>query len=179
MTNDVSLWEQFQDKVRYFNREFLNPLTLSFAGRQYSPYAIVQHTGRKSGRTYTTPVVARRYAEHFVIPLPYGDDVDWCRNVMASGKAKVAWDGNTYVVEDPQIVGPDEGRKAFPPFLQYLLDKSDTEKYLTLKPAEEKASEITFSPRSVEQQERAQRILMGFLVTLGAFLLLKKKRRKA
>src|SRR5581483_3016652 len=64
-----------------FNKHTLNPTTLKSAGHRTSIYAAVKHVGRRSGRIYTTPVVAKPLGDGFVIPLPYEASVDWCRNV--------------------------------------------------------------------------------------------------
>src|SRR5258707_6625069 len=62
-----------------------NPLTLALAGSRRLPlFAVVHHRGRRSGRSYTTPVGARRTADGFVIPLTFGDRADWFRNVRAA-----------------------------------------------------------------------------------------------
>src|ERR1700737_3754833 len=61
-----------RDWVRQFNKNVLNPVVLSQAGRRLRYYAIVHHVGRRSGRSYSTPVVAQPTAEGFVIMLPYG-----------------------------------------------------------------------------------------------------------
>ena len=94
----------FRDWVRHFNKRTLNPAVLTFAGRPLSPYAVVHHVGRRSGRTYSTPVSARPTPEDFVIPLPYGRDVDWCRNVQAAGHCTISWNGNDYPVGEPEVI---------------------------------------------------------------------------
>jgi hypothetical protein len=71
-----------------FNKSFLNPLMLRMASRRRTYYAALRHVGRRSGRTYVTPVVAKLASDHtVVIPLPYGADTDWCRNLLAAGGA--------------------------------------------------------------------------------------------
>ena len=42
--------------LRKFNRTFFNPVIKLFAGRFF--YSLVYHMGRRSGKEYTTPVVA-------------------------------------------------------------------------------------------------------------------------
>jgi deazaflavin-dependent oxidoreductase (nitroreductase family) len=126
-------FQAIKDRVRLFNREILNPITLSFAGRPYSPYAIVQHEGRKSGRMYTTPVVAREVEDGYVIPLPYGADTDWCRNVIAANGAVIAVSGDAYAVGHPEVIPPDEALGAFPAWMGWLLDAAETEAYLTVE----------------------------------------------
>ncbi len=94
----------FREWMRHFNKRTLNPAVLNFAGRPRAPYAVVHHVGRRSGRTYATPVSARPTPEGFVIPLPYGSNVDWCRNVLAAGHCTISWNGNDYPVGEPEVI---------------------------------------------------------------------------
>lgn len=104
------------DRVRRFNKRTLNPAVLTFAGRPHSPYAVVQHVGRRSGRTFTTPVVAVPTTDGFVIPLPYGDTVDWCRNILAAKGCTIVSDGEPHVVSAPQVIDA--------PIAEPLLDRA-------------------------------------------------------
>ncbi len=129
MTN-LSTFDQIKEQVRYFNRQILNPFTLSFAGRPHSPYAIIRHEGRTSGRVYKTPVVAQRTDEGFVIPMPYGDHVDWFRNLKAAGEGVVASGGHAYQIGDFEVVDAEVALPEFPEWMQPLLEKAETEQYL-------------------------------------------------
>ncbi|WP_156738288.1 nitroreductase family deazaflavin-dependent oxidoreductase [Mycobacterium sp. E2699] len=81
-----------------------NKIIGPIAGRPHSPYALLEHVGRRTGRTYVTPVGAFPYEGGFVIGLSYGADVDWCRNLMASGRAALTWHGRTFSLERPEII---------------------------------------------------------------------------
>ncbi len=81
--------KRFLNRVRQFNKRFLNPAVLTVAGHHRSPYAVVHHVGRHSGRMYSTPVVVESTPNGFIIPLPYGSDVDWCRNILAAGRCTI------------------------------------------------------------------------------------------
>jgi len=133
MQMQVSLRQQLMERVRYFNKRYLNPFTLSFAGRPHSPYAIVQHVGRKSGCVYATPVLAMAVEDHFVIPLPYGKHVDWCRNVLAAESCTIGFQGHAYRVGESELVGPSEGLPAFPQWTQSMLVRAETAQFLRLK----------------------------------------------
>src|SRR5215469_6629198 len=62
--------------------QLLNPLILSFAGSRHMPmFAVINQRGRRSGRSYSTPVGARKTADGFIIPLTFGQQADWFRNV--------------------------------------------------------------------------------------------------
>ena len=89
---------------RLINKHYINPLMLKFAGRRYSPQAIVYHKGRKSGHLYSTPIVVEPITDGFIIPLPYGTDVDWCRNILAAGQCTIQWHGNNYTAVEPLLV---------------------------------------------------------------------------
>ena len=100
--------EMVRDRVRQFNKNVLNPVVLPLAGSRLRFYAIVRHVGRRSGRSYSTPVVAESTADGFVIPLLYGKQDDWYRNVMASNGGTLFWCGQEYTVGEPELI--DEAR---------------------------------------------------------------------
>lgn len=93
-----------RDAVRTFNKHVLNPAMLLLAGRRHWYAAALRHTGRRTGKVRTTPVVTERVTDGFITPLPYGTGVDWLRNVQAAGKATITVDGRSYDVVDPQII---------------------------------------------------------------------------
>jgi deazaflavin-dependent oxidoreductase (nitroreductase family) len=67
------------------NRRLTNRL-LGLIPRRWSPFVIVHHTGRKSGRSYSTLAAAFRMPQGFVLTPTYGPDADWVRNILASGE---------------------------------------------------------------------------------------------
>jgi deazaflavin-dependent oxidoreductase (nitroreductase family) len=103
-----------RDRVRQFNKNVLNPVVLPLAGRRLRFYAIVHHVGRRSGRSYSTPVVADSTADGFVIPLPYGKRDDWCRNVMAAGGCTILWRGQEYAVGEPELIDRETALEMVP-----------------------------------------------------------------
>ncbi|OBG57858.1 nitroreductase [Mycobacterium sp. E3339] len=90
--------------VRVSNRYLLNPLMLRLAGRKHWYASAIHHTGRRSGKQYTTPIVADRIDDGFVVPLPYGTRVDWLQNVLAAGGASISSDGESYQVTRPEVL---------------------------------------------------------------------------
>ncbi|KAE8763170.1 nitroreductase/quinone reductase family protein [Georgenia thermotolerans] len=90
--------------VRALVKRTVNPVMLLLAGRRHWYAAVLRHTGRRSGRAYATPVVALPAGDAFVIPLPYGEHVDWLRNWRAAGRATLVLDGVTYDVGAPEVV---------------------------------------------------------------------------
>ncbi len=90
--------------LRRLTRYVFNPITLRRAGQADYQYAALHHVGRKSGRAYTTPIAAEPIVDGFVITLPYGDDTNWCQNVLAAGEATLDVRGETTRVINPRVV---------------------------------------------------------------------------
>ena len=74
--------------------------------RRLMRYAVLKHTGRRSGRVYATPVSARPTATGFVVPLAFGEKADWYRNALAANGCVIEWKGVEYQLIDPQMVNP-------------------------------------------------------------------------
>ncbi len=104
----------FRTLIRGSNKHLLNPLMLQLAGRRYWYASVVRHTGRRSGATYSTPVVADRVGEMFYVPLPYGTQVDWVRNVLRAGHAEIVSKGSTYRVVEPELVDSTQALPELP-----------------------------------------------------------------
>jgi deazaflavin-dependent oxidoreductase (nitroreductase family) len=93
--------------IKRFNKYVINPLMLRVSGRS-SLSAIVHHVGRRSGTPYVTPVIAHQTHQDVIIPLPYGTDVDWLRNLLAAGQAVVDLGGSSLRVDKPAVVDIDD-----------------------------------------------------------------------
>ena len=96
--------------LRRINRVFTNPVLGTIAWL-VPPMAVICHVGRKSGRKYRTPVVAFRCRRGFVVPMTYGRDVDWGRNIIKARGCELAWMGRRFVLRNPRIV---DGATAYP-----------------------------------------------------------------
>ncbi|BAX92960.1 nitroreductase family deazaflavin-dependent oxidoreductase [Mycobacterium shigaense] len=121
------------DNVRVFNKRLLNPLMLRLAGRKYWYASVVEHTGRRSSKPYATPVVTEQTGDGFVIPLPYGTNVDWLRNVLAAGRATIRAHGRTYQVVQPEIISPDAAAPQLRPGRRRTFDLAGVKHYLRVK----------------------------------------------
>ena len=119
------------EAIRKFNRAILNPVTKLFAG--YLFYSLVYHMGRRSGKKYSTPVIATIKGEHIYIPLPYGADTDWILNVQAKGQCEVIIKGRQYSTADPEIVDSTMALPVFPAILGWALKRAGINKYLQLR----------------------------------------------
>lgn len=123
------------DKVRVFNKHYLNPCILQIAERRKSPYAILQHVGRRNGSMYTTPVVASfaQSWDGFVIPLPYGVNTDWCRNVMAAGRCTITKNQVVYKAIEPTIIDAAVAFPELPVLLRKTLRSIGVQKFLKVR----------------------------------------------
>jgi deazaflavin-dependent oxidoreductase (nitroreductase family) len=89
---------------------------LHLAGKRHWYAAKVEHVGRRSGRPYETPVIAVPVEGGLAIPLPYGQDVDWCRNLQAAGGGVVVRQGRRHTVSEPVVVPTDRMNEQLPAF---------------------------------------------------------------
>jgi deazaflavin-dependent oxidoreductase (nitroreductase family) len=102
------------DRVRAFNRRYLNPRTLGLAGRRGVYYQALRHVGRRSGRVYVTPLEAFPTPGGYVIPMTYGLRADWARNTLAAGGATLLREGQVVAVTRPRVVRLAEVSGALP-----------------------------------------------------------------
>src|SRR5689334_6707649 len=83
--------------------QVFNPLVLLLAGTRFLPlYGVITHRGRRSGKVFHTPVVVRPTSDGFVVPMPWGEQTDWYRNVRAAGECVIRWKGRDYSVCEPE-----------------------------------------------------------------------------
>jgi deazaflavin-dependent oxidoreductase (nitroreductase family) len=91
--------------------KMLNPLIVKLAGRRHFHMAAqIRHVGRRSGRTYTTPVSARRSGDTILVALTFGNQSDWSRNVRSAGGGSIRMDGEDFDVTQPQIMSRQEAK---------------------------------------------------------------------
>ncbi len=100
--------------VRRFNKHVLNPLMLRLAGRKHWYTSAIEHTGRRSGTTYRTPIVAHPVSGGYLTPLPYGVDTDWLRNTLAAGEAVITNGGKRSTVINPRLIDAAEAATVLP-----------------------------------------------------------------
>jgi len=76
-------------------------------------FGLVEHHGRRSGRTFRTPVNVFSQPEGYAIALTYGADSDWVRNVLAAGGCELETRGKRQHLFSPRIIH-DETRRLMP-----------------------------------------------------------------
>ena len=93
--------------VANFNRRVTNPVA-----RSLTPWlpclGTLEHTGRKSGRHYRTPLLVFKTRDGFAILIGYGPESDWLKNVLAGGPTVLHKLGKAIALANPQIVSKAE-----------------------------------------------------------------------
>jgi deazaflavin-dependent oxidoreductase (nitroreductase family) len=118
-------------RIARFNKRFLNRLTLRVAG--YLPgFAIVGHVGRKSGRSFRTPVNAFRTGDGYIIALTYGSESDWVKNVLAASSCELKTRGRRMHLSNPRVE-TDEAKSWAPLLVRFILNRINAPEYMHLK----------------------------------------------
>jgi deazaflavin-dependent oxidoreductase (nitroreductase family) len=126
-----------RDLTIQFNKRVLNPLALRTAAYRRSYYGVVHHVGRRSGVSYDTPVVVKLTPRGVVIPLPYGANTDWCRNVVSAGGCTVTFRGQQYTLGSPEIVPASVAEPLIPKINAMLWRRVGITQYLMLRSVKE------------------------------------------
>lgn len=82
----------------------LNPLVLPLT-RRVPPLAVLHHKGRRSGRSYHTPVQAYATLEAWVVGLAYDHSAPFALNLLAAGGGEMTRAGRRYRITRPRRVG--------------------------------------------------------------------------
>jgi deazaflavin-dependent oxidoreductase (nitroreductase family) len=107
-----------RNAVRRFHHRVGNRVQMRSAGTPGTFASVIRHQGRRTGNIYETPVWAVPTEDGFVIAIVYGSRSDWLKNLMASGAAAIVHKGETYPVNQPEVVPIETARAYFPGTLQ-------------------------------------------------------------
>lgn len=113
-----------------FNKRFTNRLNRHLAGRVPS-FVLVRHVGRKSGKTYETPINAFRTPTGYRVALTYGPAADWVRNVLAAGGCALRVRGGWVACRDPRL-GRDPANRWAPWLVRQVISAVGVTEYLDL-----------------------------------------------
>jgi deazaflavin-dependent oxidoreductase (nitroreductase family) len=128
----------FSDRTRRLTKTANRPMRRiagTRLGMLYFNLGALHHIGRRSGRTYVTPLSAYRLGDGFVLGVAY-PEVDWCRNVLAAGKCTLTWNGKEYALDRPELIPAAEAMKAYPLLVKPFIVGPGTETFLWLHPAD-------------------------------------------
>ena len=107
-------------RVAQWNKAGLNRVV-----RHVAPWApglgLVVHRGRRSGRTYQTPVNVFPAEDGFIIALTYGaENTDWVKNVQAAGGCELRTRGRVLQLDSPAVYHDETRREIGSPHRQVL-----------------------------------------------------------
>lgn len=124
--------------VGKWNKAGLNRLTRHIA--PWMPgFGVVVHRGRRSGRSYQTPVNVFTAGDRYVIALTYGSDTDWVKNVLAAGGCGLRTGGRAMQMGSPRLFH-DESRSGIRPVERQVLRVLGVADFLSLTPASASAT---------------------------------------
>ena len=104
----------YMDAVRALNKRVLNPVMMrTVAGNTGTLRRFAK--GRRTGKEYATPVMAEPTQDGFIIPLPYGEGVDWLKNVRAAGRATIEAKGGATRLWSRRLSAPRRLPRCFRP----------------------------------------------------------------
>jgi deazaflavin-dependent oxidoreductase (nitroreductase family) len=134
--------------IKPFTTRVFNRFTRLFVHR-LPGFAIISHRGRRSGKTYRTPMNVFRDRDSYVFALTYGSGVHWVQNVLASGEADLQVGSKTIHLTSPELF-VDPSRQLMPRPVRILLGFLRVTEFLRMQPTEitRSSSRSTSSARS-------------------------------
>ena len=130
--------------VGRWNRVGLNRVTRHIA--PWLPgFGVVIHRGRRSGRSYRTPVNVFRTEDGYLFALTYGPDTDWVKNVQATGGCELETHRRTVRLVSPRLYH-DETRRGIRPVERQVLRMIHVADFLALKTAPAGGATATSEP---------------------------------
>jgi len=83
--------------------------------------------------------------EGFLISLPFGEGVDWLKNVLAAGRATIETKGETWEVVEPEVVDREVAYPLLPWWVRLMFGLAGFERYLKVKSSPRSPGLITYS----------------------------------
>ena len=120
------------DRIRVMNKHVTNKILIHIAGKDLGMFAILSHTGRKSGKIYQIPIIVEPLQNGFVIALTYGKKTDWYENVKAKGSCSLKWKRQEYTLTNPEFIDQEQALPAFPALFRMGLKMMGIQYYLQL-----------------------------------------------
>ena len=117
-------------RMATFNRHVTNRLLGGLATR-LPGFGVVLHVGRRSGRTYRTPVNVFRTPGGYLLALTYGSRAEWVRNVVAAHGCELVTEGRTERLTKPRLFR-DERRARVPAHVRAGLRLGGVSEFLEL-----------------------------------------------
>jgi len=125
--------DEFRKRFLWVVNNTLNRVTTPLARSRHGPFSLIRHVGRKSGRTYETPVILVQVAEGFIAELTYGENVNWYRNTVAAGGCVVVHHGSEYQVTRIETCSAERGVSAYPTPFRLILKATGRKEFRLLR----------------------------------------------
>jgi deazaflavin-dependent oxidoreductase (nitroreductase family) len=106
----------------------LNPLAMPLT-RRLPPLAVLHHRGRRTGRSYDTPVQAYPTPDGWVVGLAFDRNAPFALNLVAAGGGEMTRAGRRYRITQPRRVGR-EARELLPAFTSLQMRMVGIEDFL-------------------------------------------------
>jgi deazaflavin-dependent oxidoreductase (nitroreductase family) len=121
------------DAKRKRNKRFANKMVtrVGRAGRPHSVFAVMECTGRRTGRQYRTPIRVVEDQDSFIVPLTYGPKTNWYVNLQHN-PGVLHWQGRPIPVGDPTPVPTSAVAHLLPPPSRFLLWLDGTDECVRL-----------------------------------------------
>jgi deazaflavin-dependent oxidoreductase (nitroreductase family) len=121
------------DAKRKRNKRFANKMVtrVGRAGRRHSVFAIMECTGRRTGRHYSTPIRVVEQPDSFIVPLTYGPKTNWYVNLQHN-PGMLHWQGRPVPVGNPTPVPTATVAHLLPPPSRFLLWLDGTDQCVRL-----------------------------------------------
>jgi deazaflavin-dependent oxidoreductase (nitroreductase family) len=97
-------------------------------------FALLTYRGRKSGRTYRTPVNVFRRGNQYIFFLTYGSESEWVKNVLAAGGCQMRRLGRDIQLVDPQLI-VDPNRSLVPRSVRFVGRLGRVTEFLVMRAA--------------------------------------------
>jgi deazaflavin-dependent oxidoreductase (nitroreductase family) len=105
-------------RFRHVAKRYVNPVTRPLA-RRLPAFGLLTYQGRKTGRTYQTPINVFRRGDAYFFFLTYGSDVEWVKNILSTGRCSLETRGQVVELVEPELITDPELRPA-PPVVRFV-----------------------------------------------------------
>jgi deazaflavin-dependent oxidoreductase (nitroreductase family) len=110
---------------------YANPVLRPLA-RKLPYLGVLTYPGRKTGRTYQTPLNVFRRGDVYLFLPTYGSEAQWVKNVLASGSASLETRGRIVPLVEPELITDPELRPA-PPLVRFVERRVGVTQYLQMR----------------------------------------------
>jgi deazaflavin-dependent oxidoreductase (nitroreductase family) len=105
-------------RLRRIATRYIDPVLRPLA-RKLPIFGVVTYPGRKTGRTYHTPINVFRRGDDYLFFLTYGSDAQWVQNILAAGSCSLETRGRVVQLVEPELITDPELRAA-PPAVRFV-----------------------------------------------------------